>query len=309
MVSIDREAPLRFLSTGYEPTDCIAVFLKTYRTGDTAQRIVSVPDAASPRFQGWLRYLNAKHWNVYVSVNAVRPGRSRTREAIEDIRHVFLEEDSDGLGLLAALTTRSDLPPPSYVLHSSPGRVHVFWRVRGFDSDAVETVQKRLARELRSDAAATSCAQTTRLPGFANHKRDAPWTVTIEYLRPRTIFGRQDFPQASTSWLRQDFQDRHGNVCRPTDRMARALRFLQFVEPAVAGQRGDLRTFRICCRIVRGCALSDDEALSVLSEWNARCEPPWTKRDLLNKVRNARKYGREPLGGLLIEAMPGSTHA
>jgi len=270
---------------------------------------VSVPDAASPRFQGWLRYLNAKHWNVYVSVNAVRPGRSRTREAIENIRHVFLEEDTDGLGLLAALTTRSDLPPPSYVLHSSPGRVHVFWRVRGFDSDAVETVQKRLARELRSDAAATSCAQTTRLPGFANHKRDAPWTVTIEYLRPRTIFGRQDFPQASTSWLRQDFQDRHGNVCRPTDRMARALRFLQFVEPAVAGQRGDLRTFRICCRIVRGCALSDDEALSVLSEWNARCEPPWTKRDLLNKVRNARKYGREPLGGLLIEAMPGSTHA
>jgi len=182
VVSIDREAPLRFLSTGYEPTDCIAVFLKTYRTGDTAQRIVSVPDAASPRFQGWLRYLNAQHWNVYVSVNAVRPGRSRTREAIEDIRHVFLEEDSDGLGLLAALTTRSDLPPPSYVLHSSPGRVHVFWRVRGFDSDAVETVQKRLARELRSDAAATSCAQTTRLPGFANHKRDAPWTVTIEYL-------------------------------------------------------------------------------------------------------------------------------
>ena len=61
--------------------------------------------------------------------------------------------------------------------------------------------------------------------------------------------------------------------------------------------------------MVRGFALSDDEALSVLSEWNARCEPPWTKRDLLNKVRNARKYGREPLGGLLIEAMPGSTHA
>ena len=56
MVSIDREAPLRFLSTGYEADDWIAVFLKTYRTGDTAQRVVSVPDAASPRFQAWLRF-------------------------------------------------------------------------------------------------------------------------------------------------------------------------------------------------------------------------------------------------------------
>ena len=71
------------------------------------------------------------------------------------------------------------------------------------------------------------------------------------------------------------------------------------VEPAIAGQHGDLRTFRICCRVVRGFALSDDEAISVLSEWNARCEPPWSERELLAKVQNARRYGREPFGGLL----------
>ena len=171
MVLNDREAPLRFLRTGYEPADWVAVFLKTYRTGETAQRVVSVSEATSPRFQSWLRQRNANSWNVYVSVNAVRPGRSRSRDAICGIRHVFLEEDADGPGLLASLTTRPDLPPPSYVLHSSPGRIHVFWRVRGFDAGTVETMQKRLARELRSDTAATSCAQTTRLPGFANHKR------------------------------------------------------------------------------------------------------------------------------------------
>ena len=173
---IDREAPLRFLRTAYEPADWVAVFLKTYRTGETAQRVVSVSEATSPRFQSWLRQRNANSWNVYVSVNAVRPGRSRSRDAICGIRHVFLEEDADGPGLLAALTTRPDLPPPSYVLHSSPGRLHVFWRVRGFDAGTVETMQKRLARELRSDTAATSCAQTTRLPGFANHKRDDAFT-------------------------------------------------------------------------------------------------------------------------------------
>ena len=122
------------------------MFLKTYRTGATAQRVVSVSEATSPRFQSWLRQRNANGWNVYVSVNAVRPGRSRSRDAICGIRHVFLEEDADGPGLLASLTTRPDLPPPSYVLHSSPGRVHVFWRVRGFDAGTVETMQKRLAK-------------------------------------------------------------------------------------------------------------------------------------------------------------------
>src|SRR4029453_7282410 len=157
------------------------------------------------------------------------------RSAILDIRHVFLEEDADGPGLLAALTTRPDLPPPSYVLHSSRGRVHVFWRARGFSAASVEGMQKRLATELRTDLAATSCAQTTRLPGFANHKRETPCAVTIEYLRSRTVLTPNDFPvlkspRASTSdrtlRLERSGADR---------RAARARRFLQSVQPAVSG--------------------------------------------------------------------------
>src|SRR4029077_5473204 len=131
-----------------------AVFLKTYRTGETTQRVMSVSEATSPRFQSWLGLRNTISWNVCVSVNAVRPVRARSRRAICGIRHVFLEEDVDGPGLLASLTTRPDLPPPSYVLHSSPGRITFFWRVQGFDAGSVETMQKRLAKELRSDTAA-----------------------------------------------------------------------------------------------------------------------------------------------------------
>ena len=299
MALIDREAPCRFLRTAFEPSDWIAVFLKNYGTGQTAQRVVPVERAVSFQFQRWLRSQNAHRWNIYVSVNSVRPGRSRTRDAVLDIRHVFLEEDYDGPGLLAALTTRPDLPPPSYVLHSSRGRVHVFWRARGFSAASVEGMQKRLATELRTDFAATSCAQTTRLPGFANHKRGTPCAVTIEYLRPRTALTPSDFPrmkspQASTSG-RTVCADRWA----ADHRVARAQRFLQSLEPAVSGCHGDLHTFRICCRVVRGFDLSNDEALVVLSDWNARCRPPWSERELLEKVHNARRYGREVFGGLL----------
>ena len=87
-------------------------------------------------------------------------------------------------------------------------------------------------------------------------------------------------------------------VPRP-DRVERAQRYLAAVPPAVTGQHGDLLTFRVCCRLVRGFALTDTDAARVLSEWNDRCQPPWSDRELRDKLRRARRYGREPVGGLL----------
>jgi hypothetical protein len=55
----------------------------------------------------------------------------------------------------------------------------------------------------------------------------------------------------------------------------------------------------VCCRLVRGFALHDEQALLVLTEWNARCRPPWTDQDLRDKLRHARRHGREVIGGLL----------
>ena len=298
MVSIDQCAPVRFLQAAFDPHDSIGMLLKTYRTGQVIQRIVPVTSAISDRFQAWLRHMNAHSWNVYVGVNAYRPGRSRAREAVAHVRHLFREEDLDGPGLLAALSTRPDLPPPSYVLHSSPGRLHVLWRVRDIAPSRVEQLQKELARELLTDRAATSCTQTTRLPGLFNHKRQPSVRVGIEYLHWRDVFVARDLPAvgAGTTPSRMT-KARRPLPSAPSVERARA--FLQCVDPAVAGQQGDLRTFRVCCRIVRGFDLSDDEAVRALSEWNARCEPPWSERELRQKVMNARRYGREPQGGLL----------
>ena len=148
------------------------------------------------------------------------------RDAICGIRHVFLEEDADGPGLLASLTTRPDLPPPSYVLHSSPGRVHVFWRVRGFDAGTVETMQKRLARELRSDTAATSCAQTTRLPGFANHKRQTPFTGHDRIPASESGVWSRRFSSDSIDRSGRQHERRASSAADLADRAARAQRFL-----------------------------------------------------------------------------------
>jgi hypothetical protein len=171
MAEVDRAAPVQFLTTVFEPEDWIAVFLKSYEGSGVAQRVGPMSWIRSERFQRWLRAMNARKYNIFVSVNAIAPGhRSRTRDAIGAVRHVFLDADHDGSAVLSRVAVRTDLPSPSYVLLSSPSRVHVFWRVAGFDNGLVERLQRQLALELRTDPAATPVTQTTRLPGFFNHK-------------------------------------------------------------------------------------------------------------------------------------------
>ena len=182
LVRVHSDAAVQFLETVFDPSDWVAVFLKSYERSGVAQRVGPVSWVKGVRFQGWLRAMNARKYNIFISVNAIAPGRrSRTRNAIGEVRHVFLDADDDGPAVLSHVDARKDLPSPSYVLHSSPNHVHVFWRVMGFDKDLVERLQKQLARELQTDPVATPVTQNTRLPGFFNHKRAQPHLVTIEY--------------------------------------------------------------------------------------------------------------------------------
>lgn len=304
MRTIDRETPLRFLRTAFQPDDWIGIFLKSYITGRVHQRVGPLDWVMHPRFQAWLRFKNSQKFNVYCAVNGIAPWkRARTRDSVGAIRHVFLEADRDGPTVLARIAGRSDLPEPSYVLHSSPTRVHVFWRVTGFEPHYVEVLQKRLARELDTDPAATPATQTTRIPGFFNHKPQyvSPHLITIDYRSTERAWSPKDFPAVEAARLTTPTSAPVPSVrSRGTvDPVDRARRYLARVPPAVAGQHGDVHTFRVCCRLVRGFALSDDEALEVLSDWNQRCLPPWSDDELRDKLSRAHRYGREPIGALV----------
>ena len=202
--------------------------------------------------------------------------------------------------VLAAIAARGDLPPLSYVLHSSPNRVHVFWRVAGFTIEHVEALQKQLARELDTDPAATSCSQTTRLPGFLNQKRRPACRVTMEYRGVESMYTPGDFPTPSAVTPRGISTTRSCNpgMATRTCLNARAAISRRCRRPSPASTA---TCTRFACVVV-WCGASrcaDHDALTLLTDWNARCEPPWTERDLINKLVRARRYGREPIGGLL----------
>lgn len=296
---VDRAAPLAFLRRAYDPDDWIAVLLKHYGADEAVQRVGPVAMFGQPNVQAWLRMMNARRFNVYVSVNAVSPGRrSRTREAISAIRHIFVEVDHNGNDVLRTVNARRDLPPPSYVVQSSPDRLHIFWRAVGFTKSSVEQLQKYLARELGADLAATPCSQTTRLPGFLNHKYLPPALVRARYGPSTRVYTPGDFPTPPAPRLAAR-RGRSSSFPAPRNTVDRARRYLATLPPAIAGQHGDNDTFRACCRLVRGFLLDDADALALITEWNAHCQPQWSERELVEKIRRARRYGREPLGGLL----------
>src|SRR5262249_44167210 len=161
--------------------------------------------------------------------------------------------------VLDAIDAAADLPAPSYVLRSSPGRAHLFWRVKGFSCEAVEALEKHLARTLGTDPAATACTQVTRLPGFVNHKRATPYVVNLEYRDTSRLYEPDDFPIPPPVATREV-----ASTIQPTgNAVDRAQQYVAAIPPAISGQHGDVQTYRICCRIARGFALDDHEALTV----------------------------------------------
>ena len=132
-----------------------------------------------------------------------------------------------------------------------------------------------------------------------NHKYSPSHMVTVDYRSVDGVYAPAAFPLVEP--LRREAPAPPSLTAQGSslDPVTRARRYLARVPPAIAGEHGDVHTFRVCCRLVRGFALGDAEALDILSEWNARCQPPWSERDLIDKLRRARRYGREPIAALL----------
>ena len=72
------------------------------------------------------------------------------------------------------------------------------------------------------------------------------------------------------------------------DKLQRASAYLATIEPAIAGSGGHNTTFRAACKMVIGFDLSADEAFHLLwTEYNPRCSPEWTEKELRHKVESA----------------------
>jgi hypothetical protein len=84
----------------------------------------------------------------------------------------------------------------------------------------------------------------------------------------------------------------------PSNAEERAQKYLDRCPGAVSGQGGHNDTFLVAQRLVRGFCLDEEAAYRLMLEWNRRCDPPWSERELRRKIRQAAQRGTMAYGAL-----------
>jgi hypothetical protein len=191
----------RFLSSPeyvlalHEPADQIAVLLRDRARGQTLQRITSAETVAGSELQQWLAARNRTGSDIFIGMNPLKDGASsRTKENIKKVRHVYLDLDDDAKAALAVIRDSPDVPPPNFVLDTSPRKHQIVWKVEGVDLEQAESLLHSLASQFGGDTAATDATRVLRMPHFVNRKyTEGPeFTVQAHHESDR-IYSLRDF--------------------------------------------------------------------------------------------------------------------
>lgn len=83
----------------------------------------------------------------------------------------------------------------------------------------------------------------------------------------------------------------------------RARRYLDRIDPAIAGASGHKQAYSAALILAWGFALPEGEAMALFSEWNEGNDPPFSQRDLQHKLRDAAsgRSSKKPRGWLAGE--------
>ena len=73
----------------------------------------------------------------------------------------------------------------------------------------------------------------------------------------------------------------------------RARKYISKLPPSVSGSKGHDAAFHAACSIALGFGLPEGVALMLMQEWNQLCQPAWSDRELVHKVKQAGKQPGE----------------
>ena len=208
-------ASAEYIQENFRPSDRLAILLRN--RADTVQRIVTAARIAEPSFEEWLHDKNDKErYDIYVGMNALKPSaRTRTKEDIHAVRHLYLDLDEDGPAALARIRESSLVPGANYTINTSPGKYQLVWRVENVSPEQAEALLRAMARTFGGDPAATDSTRVLRIPGFNNRKYETQFLVEAEKHTER-VYHLLDF-RLPTEPTPSDFRPRRP---RPTPRLS-----------------------------------------------------------------------------------------
>jgi len=167
------------------------------------QRITTAETVASPEFQSSLRRENSAGADIFIGMNPIKDGAySRTKSNIREIRHLYLDLDTNGHEAVESIRNSPEVPAPNFILDTSPDKHQVVWRVEGLDQEQAESMLRTMADQFGGDPAATDSTRVLRLPGFANKKYDEEFVVQVlhesnQVYHSRDFMVQEDSPDTS----------------------------------------------------------------------------------------------------------------
>ena len=199
-------SPTEYILTNFQQSDRLAVLVRNNCRRETVQRITTAGQMAEPSFQDWLRHKNEKEsFDIYIGMNTLKhEARTRTKEDIETIRHLYMDIDHDGPAALARIQQSNLVPRQNYTINTSPDKFQVVWRVQNISQEQAESFQRAMVRKFGGDPAATDSTRVLRLPGFLNRKYEGELRVQA-VKHPQPVYNPQDF-RLRTELIETDFR-------------------------------------------------------------------------------------------------------
>jgi hypothetical protein len=245
--------------------------------------------------------------HIYAGVNPRRfRGATKSRD-VACARCLFV--DFDGIGPDTARDRWHDagLPEPTLAIASGHG-VHAYWRLAEPITDLPlwTALQKKLIALLDSDKAVHDPARIMRLPGFINHKQPVALCRIIDAEEAR-IYELKSLITLLDSALKKT-GDRHKSQ-RAINFAARSrIPFrsnLSVIDraaltaskwPGVGKGQRNSKAFQNAAYLLKNLALAGEQAWPILRMWNRKNRPPLPEWELRQALRNAKIYGRHPVG-------------
>ena len=206
---------------------------------------------------------------------------------------------------------------PEPILSDSGNGYHMFYRIDlpCDDGGLVKDVLASLAQRFNNakaeiDTTVFNPARICKLPGSISRKGDSIQT------RPHRRSGVLNVPPKVEVVTREQLIQVRGEMPGTTEvpatqpaivvapastliagarveAMQSARNYLSKVPGAIEGQKGSNKTIFAACTVVRF-GLNDEDCMTLLREWNQKCQPPWTEKELQKKLRDGRiKAGSE----------------
>lgn len=175
---IDLEQAKLFLSTLGAPPYIFQTF-----TDSKEQRKLSVKDPLARVLVGTfeehivsLQTLSSKGAGIFVQINA---GRERGKAAVTQVRALFVDLDHPDRADATLAVISKNMPKPSMLVSSSPGKYHLYWLVNNCSLTKFGLYQKHLTIRFFTDDSMGNLDRVMRIPGFP-HQKKSQFQVTLK---------------------------------------------------------------------------------------------------------------------------------